>query len=177
MPRYYALDTAIKLSIWDPQACSGLKFDNDRGSGTSNASVATSSTKHKILPRRNKIAEAGPATGYIVDDLKEEYFKGNEGLDFVAPGMPFYLVKAGRELFAVDVGENDAGRQFSPYAEGVKQTTIPATVLGNNILEPAQSSQTKLCNIKTEFFTRSEGSFAASKQGESSTELGKLTDL
>jgi hypothetical protein len=175
MPRYYALDTAIKLSVWDPQTGPDLKLDNDRGGGKSNASVAAASMKHNGILRPNKIEGTGPAIGYVIDDLKEEYFEGHEGIDFVAPGMPFFLVKAGRELFAADEKEDDAGRQSSRGAKGATLTTAPATVLSNDIPNPAQSSRTSFSSFQAESLMPNGGSFIAPEQDESSKDTGEST--
>lgn len=172
MPRYYALDTAVKLCVWDPQAASTSNTDNYDGERTT-ANLAGGSLKNNGIAHTDKKGTSGPALGYIVDDLTEEYFEGHEGVGFVAPGMPFYLVKAGKELFASDV--ENAGQSL----HSVNVTTLKAassTVLVNATEDSRASSQpsaadSSLSSIDTEFSTP-KGSFTAAQQDESSEASG-----
>jgi hypothetical protein len=172
MPRYHALDTGIKLCVWDPHAAPKLKTQEDKDHSTPPSSIsdAFSRINGSLLPKSKRKGEekSGPAIGYVVDDLEEEYFEGHEGVDFVAPGMPFYLVGAGRELFAPR--EEETCNSFGGFT-GAILTTTPSTTLAKNIDEPTNSSQlfdanTDLSSIGAEFFTPGEGSFTASKQAE-----------
>lgn len=76
MPTYHIHDTAVKLYVWDPHQSS------------SNVEIEQSGS-----------APLDPACGRNVELLKEEYFQGQEGVDFLGCDMPFYLVNAGRDLF------------------------------------------------------------------------------
>ena len=96
MPRYHALDTAIKLCVWDPSAEEATSKKSDVISA--DQAVSTISTSNGVFCHKTKETH-GPASGYVVDDLKEEYFEGDEGVNFLDSDMPFYLVKAGSQLF------------------------------------------------------------------------------
>ena len=172
MPKYHALDTSVKLCVWDPNAMPQLKTE-DQGHSTPSSSIsaAFSRLNGSLLPKsKGKNEEKfGPAIGYIVDDLDEEYFEGHEGVDFLAPGMPFYLVKAGRELFAGK--EEDAVLHSTRDFKGATLTTLPSMALPKDIYDPASLSQlsdtdTNLSSIGAEFFTPAGGLFVAPEQVE-----------
>ena len=161
MPRYHAIDTAIKLSVWDPRAPKS-KTQRDRDHTTSSSSIgcAFSRLNGSILHQNKRKDEekSGPATGCVIDDLKEEYFEGHEGVDFLGPGTPFYLVKAGRELFATEEETLDAAQGL----QGAPSNTIQSTALATAIDGPLGSSRlSDLSNIEAESFASGEGSFTA----------------
>lgn len=175
MPRYHALDTAVKLCVWDPQAAPSSNIENDEAEDPTTAQNAAAVFKNKNrLLRPKKREQSGPAIGYIVDYLKEEYFEGQGGVDFLAPGMPFYLVKAGRELFAV---AEEAPRPSYP-PKGATPTTTSSTALAIETGDTHPLSQTSNADIKisspaTEFVATSGESFTAPEQGGSSDQQGK----
>jgi len=74
MPKYAALDTRVALYIWDPQRLPDY--------------VASSSNPHMPDSRHN------------TEPVAEEYFKGQEGVNFLGSAMPFYLINAGSDLFS-----------------------------------------------------------------------------
>ena len=183
MPKYHALDTGIKLCVWDPNATPQLKTeDQDHSTSSSSISAAFSRLNGSLLPesKRKNEEKFGPAIGYVVDDLDEEYFEGHEGIDFLAPGIPFYLIKAGKELFART--EEDAVRHSARGFKGATLTTLPSTALPKNIYNSNSLSQlsdtdTNLSSIGAEYFTPGGGSFAVpepvAEEAENTKQPGK----
>jgi hypothetical protein len=183
MPKYHALDTGIKLCVWDPNATPKLKTeDQDHSTSSSSISAAFSRLNDSLFPKSKRKNEEnfGPAIGYVVDDLDEEYFEGHEGVDFLAPGMPFYLIKAGKELFAGR--EEDAARHSARGFKGATLTPLPSTALPKDIYDPTSLSQlsdtdTNLSSIGAEYFTPGGGSFAAheraAEEAENTEQPGK----
>ena len=171
MPRYHALDTGIKLCVWDPTATPKLETGkgHDRSAPPSSISAAFSRLNSSSLPTsKRKIEEkSGPAIGYVVDDLNEEYFQGHEGVDFLAPGMPFYLVKAGNELFA---GGGEVAVPSSPRGfKDATLATVPSTSLLSNTGGTTSSLQlsdadTSLSSIGTDFSMSGGRPFSAAEQ-------------
>jgi hypothetical protein len=72
MPTYGIHDTTVKLYVWDP---------------------------HQPAEQVGRTTPIDPACGRAGEPLKEEYFNGQEGVDFLGYDIPFFLVNAGRELF------------------------------------------------------------------------------
>ena len=85
MPIYHSTRTSVRLCIWDPPS-----------------TVTTSSA----LP--------DPAQGCDVIELAEEYFEGNEGIDFLGQDKPFFLVSAGRDLFRGESKPTGNDRRTTP---------------------------------------------------------------
>jgi hypothetical protein len=92
MPTYHIHDTTVQLHVWDPlQPLEDLNTEEPAWPYPSNAA-------------RQRDAEL----------LKEEYFEGQEGVDFLGSSMPFFLINAGRDLFYTtrqtpgDIAETDA---------------------------------------------------------------------
>jgi hypothetical protein len=65
-----------------------------------------------------------PALGYTADVLKEEYFDGHEGVDFLGDDMPFFLVNAGKDLFFEP--RQPATEYNSVHEEQTKATSKPS---------------------------------------------------
>lgn len=178
MPRYHALDTAISLCVWDPQVDPNSEADGNERSDTPAADFLTNITKKLELLRPKQKETSGPAIGYVVDNLKEDYFEGHEGVDFLDPAMPFYLVKAGKELFGP--AEDDTASQPSPVPKDVTPTKAASTVLANDSEDTRPSSQVSaaditLSSIDTEFFTPKRDSFSTPEQGKPNVRPGKST--
>jgi hypothetical protein len=184
MPRYHALGTAIKLCVWNPDSkpAPNSKAEIDGIENISSTSTSAVFAKnHGLLPHKKR-ETSGPAIGCFVDDLKEEYFGEHEGVDFLASGIPFYLVKAGKELFIVEKPPQEDGRR--PF-HGLKEetlTTPSAAVLVTGAENTGPSSQvsvtdTTLSSIDTEFFNPNGASFTIPQQAEASEQLGKPTKL
>jgi hypothetical protein len=75
MPTYHVHSTTIKLYVWDPLQPPKV-------------------TKNQETPYASDVA-----CRHDVEPLKEEYFEGQEGVDFLGSSMPFFLINAGRDLF------------------------------------------------------------------------------
>jgi len=90
MPTYFALGTRISLRVWDPKQANEQPLDGQ-----------FDHAKVKGPPRYKLLHNVDPAAGYMVETLKEEYYEGHGGVHFLGIGcdMPFYLVRAGSDLF------------------------------------------------------------------------------
>lgn len=77
MPTYHIHDTTVKLYVWDPLH-----------------PVEDPKTQEPLWPYPSDAARR-----YDVEPLREEYFEGQEGVDFLGSSTPFFLIKAGRDLF------------------------------------------------------------------------------
>ena len=148
MPRYHALDTAIKLCVWDPHvnlAQENEGYDTFAGPETSPFFERSGS----FGPRKRETY--GPALGYVVDDLKEGCFEGYEGVDFLAPGMPFYLVKAGSGLF--ESREDVSPKQSSLGEKDKAAVGTPAKIPANATENSCSSQQSSaLSSVDTKIF-------------------------
>jgi hypothetical protein len=167
MPRYHALDTAIELCVWDRQT-PGSKADGNDGHSTSTTTDFASMLKDHGLEHPKKKEAYGPAAGHFVDILKEEYFEDQEGVDFLGPAMPFYLVKAGKELFRSLEKDEDLS---SSAAREENPTQISSTALANDTEDTRPSSQPSsadntLSSIDTEFLSPKRESFSTPELGE-----------
>jgi hypothetical protein len=76
MPTYHIHGTTVKLYVWDPHQ---------------------SPSKVEVSQIASTPLDA--AYGRDVEPLKEEYFQGHEGVEFLGSDMPFFLVQAGKDLF------------------------------------------------------------------------------
>lgn len=168
MPRYHALDTAVKLCVWDPEAASSSSTEKDNGVRTT-ASLAAGSLKNNGLAYAEK-ATSGPAHGYFVDDLTEHYFEGHEGVDFVAPGMPFYLVSAGKELFAGDL-EMHQGK--SSELRGNEMKPLPLKHLLTPTRYDLPRCRIKHQPVKSSHQCTKRSCFQANKFAETTHNLGR----
>ena len=126
MPRYHTADTGIKLCVWDPQQPNIVKTEPDQQENTHPPSGHDAVVNCHGARWSKKEEKSGPAMGHIVDDLKEEYFAEHEGLDFLGFDMPFYLVMAGKELFATQTTDEDQDSNTTAL-------TATATARGNKI--------------------------------------------
>jgi hypothetical protein len=173
MPKYHALDTAVKLYVWDPQQPINTSntLSNDGQALISNGQQRdVSSVPFSIfdgVPAPTKSPPADPAFGYDVDVVSEEYFEGQEGVDFLCHDMPFFLVNAGKELFEppqLSFGhsgsisqENDA-LMLDQHCGNSTLSSFVSTSLENAIEAPADGAhdvdaESNLSDISSSLFT------------------------
>ncbi|KAE9375529.1 hypothetical protein N431DRAFT_463611 [Stipitochalara longipes BDJ] len=79
MPTYHIYDTSVKLYVWDPHQ-------------TPRRAIEEKTNNNAVFP-------IDPAYGRDIEPLKEEYFDGHEGIDFLGSDMPFFLCRSGEDLF------------------------------------------------------------------------------
>lgn len=164
MPRYHALNTAVNLCVWDPQPDSDSKADGSEGMDSATADSLAAIMKKYAPPPPKQKDKSGPATGYVVQYLREEYFEGKEGVDFLGPAMPYYLVKAGKELF--NSAEEDEVTTPSPALKDLTPAKAASTVLAKEVEDtPRSAADTTLSSRgDAEFFTPEARSFNTPEQ-------------
>jgi hypothetical protein len=99
MPRYHTLGSAVVLCSWDP-AFKAEKDYNRNELSNSSSKPSTAAHQAALPPKSTRLHTDGPAAGYLTEDIREEYFDGQEGVDFISNCMPFFLIHAGADLFA-----------------------------------------------------------------------------
>ena len=142
MPRYHPLDTAVNLYIWDPQQTSSssdpvpMEENTPNSNGQQRKLPAVPFSIFGGIPAPSESAFTDPAFGQDADVVKEEYFEGQEGVDFLGLDMPFFLANAGTDLFK-------SRRNFSTKLiskEAVNDVSIPYQNDGESTLPPLLSS-------------------------------------
>jgi len=166
MPRYYALNTAVNLCVWDPNP---RERNNKESEMTKGLGTPFASTHDGIAHPKKETY--GPAAQCVVDVLKEEYFEGKEGLDFLDIAVPFYLVKAGRELFAPAKAEEVQLPSDGPKNKGMGETS--PEVLANNMSKALDQDRQPSSSV-AEFFTPNVESSNAAEQSERGKNQGEL---
>lgn len=180
MPRYHALDTSVRLCVWNPQANPDSRTDGNEGSDAAAADFVATIVRKYAPPPPKKEKTSGPAIGYAVDKLQEEYFEGHEGVDFLGPAIPHYLVKAGKGLF-LSSGE-DEPRRSSPVVGNQFPGKDASKVQANDSEDTRPSSQpshadTSLSSIDTEFFTTETEPSNTPERGKANEHPGQLIIL
>jgi hypothetical protein len=92
-------------------------------------------------PQTTRLPTNGPAAGYLSEDLKEQYFEGQEGVDFLGNCMPFFLTRAGQDLNA---------SQHQP-AHRDDQSDLPSSIFNKDV-EP---SNTPTSSVNSDSFLSS----------------------
>jgi hypothetical protein len=133
LPTYHALDTTVKLCICDPQqerssipseAIGDGSFELGSSFSSQYPAQLQSSPPKKKEKFRSFHSAKDQALGYTADVLKEEYFDGHEGVDFLGDDMPFFLVNAGKDLFFEP--RQPATEHNSVHEEQTKATSKPS---------------------------------------------------
>ena len=92
-------------------------------------------------PQRTRLPTNGPAARYLSEDLKEQYFEGQEGVDFLGNCMPFFLIRAGQDL-------NASQYQSAPRDD---QSDVPFSIFDKD----AEPSNTPTSSADTDSFLSS----------------------
>ena len=148
MPTYHIHDTTVKLYVWDPLH-----------------PVEDSRTQEALWPYPSDAARR-----YDVEPLQEEYFDGQEGVDFLGSSTPFFLIKAGRDLFyeshqtSGDITETelpkDQGTDERLFVEEDQKCNLPS-LLPSNVVKPFTNGtddtdgDTGLSSISSSIFAES----------------------
>lgn len=125
MPRYHALEASVSLSVWAP----GPEFAD-----VSSAPLMTSQAR--IKNRRNK--PANPANGQPVVVLDEDAFVGQEGVSFLGPAMPFFLVDSGKNLFQ-DTPATNSNRSLNDRFRSSGQPTPTTSAPSRHLRQSSRS--------------------------------------
>lgn len=117
MPRYNCLDTEVQVCMWDPPGHDALVLDSSHPATAIN-SYSTSGSGSKIVPGASIPHKANtryePAQSYKLNTLKEEFFTGCEGLDFLGCGIPFFLIQAGKkDLSSLEAPQGTGNSSFT----------------------------------------------------------------
>jgi hypothetical protein len=101
MPRYHCLNTEVQIYTWDPSKHDTLVLDSSHPAKATPAtdSYSASSSRSGIISGASIAHEPtpqfDPAWPFKVNRLKEEFFRGWEGLDFLGRDIPFFLIQVG----------------------------------------------------------------------------------
>lgn len=193
MPRYHALDSAIVLSTWDPSI--KAVDDPDVVHACKNQTKPSAAQMKALRPISSNLHTDGPSVGYLAQDLKEEYFDGQKGVDFLGDCMPFFLIHAGGDLFgqtqpACDTRLDRRNKTCVPIDQ--PETPSSSFKANNNVVDtPTRELDTDsiLSSISSARFSSVQGSSHGegtkdSKSGKFSriplsmlcTDIGSLTD-
>lgn len=143
MPRYHSLATSIKLGVWDPAAippnAEAKLNDSEACANPQNQPLTT--RLEELRPKKTNLHFHGPAAGYLVEDLKEEYFDGEEGVNFLGGCMPFFLVRAGRDLLGIPQALQKPyyGQRSSGPSDDSNLTNLSLTLRNGTSLETPPS--------------------------------------
>ena len=105
MPRCCPLDTGVTLYVWDPQVASYTSNPSSNGTKKQNNSEqerSKSAVPYSICDRVSAPTVSRPTDVAFgdVDALEEEYFTGQEGVDFLGYAVPFFLSTCERASLA-----------------------------------------------------------------------------
>jgi hypothetical protein len=131
MPRYHSLNTGIGIAVWDPL----------RSSLTADSQVGDLSR-----PKTTSLHTQGPAAGHLVEHLKEECFDGHDGVHFLAGCMPFFLVRAGQDLFERQQPNHLQDSPQNPRTSGPNTDADLANLLSSTAKNGIAASDTPIAD-------------------------------
>lgn len=105
MPRYNCLDTEVQLFTWIPSVSAPTSRNCGYSKKQTQAYTKGPASSPGSVISSNKPNNRGEVVQYDTDKyceairLSEEYFNGHKGVDLLDWDMPFYLIRAGRDLW------------------------------------------------------------------------------
>lgn len=99
-----------------------------------------------LRAKETRLHTYGPAAGYTAEEIREEYFEGQEGVDFIGSCMPFFLVHAGADLFPPPRTAIDAQLICQRTPGVTKDQVEPRSIASNGSLSvdtPSKGSETE----------------------------------
>lgn len=108
MPKYHAFDTSVSLCVWDPESTASSASSQRHLAYDTNSAVPASdpmsTSKNKTISSRKSF---DPANGDMITKLAEDWFDEYEGMQIIGTSlpMPFYLVRAGKDIFKTEQAE------------------------------------------------------------------------
>jgi len=162
MPRYTACQTAVSLCIWDPEQSSPPSTNtiasNTEDQSTIPGGIATipegmSITEYltDVKSTQSRQHTTGLAAGFVSENLGEEYFWGQDGVNFLS-SAPFFTVRAGKDLFTCPQAELTEARIGSLADLGLLKaasTTSDYITGPSNSLEHGTDGDSSLSDIST----------------------------